>query len=50
MNIFSPTAYPELNNVLQRLTSSQKAVLEADRLGIYLQGSFAVGDLISTAM
>lgn len=43
MNDFTPTTYPELNDVLQELISRLKAILEEEFLGAYLQGSFAVG-------
>jgi len=44
MNDFTPSTYPELNDVLQELISSLKAILEEEFLGAYLQGSFALGD------
>ena len=44
MNDFSPTTYPKLNDVLQELITSLKAILEEEFLGAYLQGSFALGD------
>lgn len=40
----APTPYPGLNQVLQELVSRVKAVLGGRLIGIYLQGSFAVGD------
>ena len=39
-----PTPYQELNQVLQELVSSVRGVLGDKLIGIYLQGSFAVGD------
>jgi hypothetical protein len=39
-----PTAYPELNAVLDELVASAKVVLGRAFVGAYLQGSFAVGD------
>jgi hypothetical protein len=39
-----PTLYPALNVVLRDLVDSVKAVLSANFIGAYLQGSFAVGD------
>ncbi len=39
-----PTPYPELNRVLQDLVDSVQAALDANFIGAYLQGSFAVGD------
>jgi hypothetical protein len=44
MNDNYPTAYPELNDVLQELVYSVQGLLEENFLGAYLQGSFAVGD------
>jgi hypothetical protein len=38
-----PTPYPELNAVLRELVGGIKAVLGDVLLGVYLQGSFAVG-------
>jgi len=40
----NPTPYPDLNAVLCELTESIQAILGPDLVGIYLQGSFAVGD------
>ncbi len=39
-----PTPYPELNAVIQELVESQQAILGDELIGVYLQGSFAVGD------
>ena len=39
-----PTPYPDLNAVLRELTENVKAILGPHLVGIYLQGSFAVGD------
>jgi predicted nucleotidyltransferase len=39
-----PTSYPDLNAVLRELTRSIQAILGAELVGVYLQGSFAVGD------
>jgi predicted nucleotidyltransferase len=39
-----PTPYCDLNRVLQELASSLRALLLEDLVGVYLQGSFAVGD------
>ncbi len=46
---FSPstqkfTPYPELNIVLAELINGQKKILKDNLIGIYLQGSFAIGD------
>jgi hypothetical protein len=40
----TPTPYPELNYVLERLVSGIQQVLVTDFVGAYLQGSFAIGD------
>jgi hypothetical protein len=40
---FSPTPYPELNDVLQELVDSIRRILQEDFVGAYLQGSFATG-------
>ena len=40
----NPTPYADLNMVLQELVRSVEAILDANLIGIYLQGSFAVGD------
>src|ERR1041385_6120345 len=40
----SPTPYTELNSVLGVLLDSVRGVLDANFVGAYLQGSFAVGD------
>ena len=39
-----PTVYPELNAVLEHLVSSVRAALGDNFCGVYLQGSFAVGE------
>ena len=39
-----PTPYPELNDVLRQLLEGVQAILQENLLGVYLQGSFAVGD------
>ncbi len=39
-----PTLYPDLNAVLQELVASNRAILDDNFAGMYLQGSFAVGD------
>lgn len=39
-----PTPFPDLNALLGDLTDSARAILGADFVGAYLQGSFAVGD------
>lgn len=44
MNTLSPTPYPELNAALQELVDSAHQILNDDLVGVYLQGSFAVGD------
>jgi predicted nucleotidyltransferase len=44
MDKFTPAKFPELNTVLQELITRLTSLLEADLLGAYLQGSFAVGD------
>jgi len=43
-NKMIPTPYPELNGVLRNLVSSMQAALGSNLIGVYLQGSFAVGD------
>lgn len=40
----NPTPYPDLNTVLQTLVDSIQSILGDNMIGIYLQGSFAVGD------
>ncbi|MCB9451352.1 MAG: DUF4111 domain-containing protein [Anaerolineaceae bacterium] len=40
----NPTPYPELNGVLAELTARVQALLGDKCVGLYLQGSFAVGD------
>jgi Aminoglycoside adenylyltransferase, C-terminal domain/Nucleotidyltransferase domain len=44
MNNILPTPYRVLNTVLQDLVDSVQEVLNANFVGAYLQGSFAVGD------
>lgn len=39
-----PTPYPDLNGVLAELVESIECILADQLVGIYLQGSFAVGD------
>jgi hypothetical protein len=39
-----PTLFPDLNAVLDQLVSGTQAILGANLIGVYLQGSFAVGD------
>ena len=39
-----PTEYAELNDVLAELTDRARAILGANMVGAYLQGSFAIGD------
>jgi hypothetical protein len=39
-----PTAFPDLNAVLDDFVAGVKAILEENFCGAYLQGSFAVGD------
>lgn len=39
-----PTPYPELNTVLEELVKRTKAILGNNFVGMYLQGSFALGD------
>lgn len=39
-----PTSYPELNTVLERYVESVVPALDANMVGVYLAGSFAVGD------
>jgi len=38
------TAYPELDVVLQKFVSGVQQILRDNLIGVYLQGSFAVGD------
>lgn len=40
----TPTPYPDLNSVLHDFATSLQAILGANLVGAYLQGSFAVGD------
>jgi predicted nucleotidyltransferase len=42
--MYSPTPYPELNEVLHDLVDSVRVALGDSFIGAYLQGSFAVGD------
>lgn len=44
MNGLFPTTYTDLNQVLEILVASVKAILKKDFVGAYLQGSFAAGD------
>jgi hypothetical protein len=39
-----PTSFPELNGVLDELVHRMQAVMGTSFVGLYLQGSFAVGD------
>ena len=39
-----PTPIPELNAVLEEMVARIRATLDADFVGAYLQGSFAIGD------
>lgn len=39
-----PTAFPELNGVLEELVAGARLALGDNLVGVYLQGSFAVGD------
>lgn len=40
----APTPFPELNEILDELVDTTRAVLADNFVGAYLQGSFAVGD------
>lgn len=40
----APTPYDELNQILARLVTGAQELLGASLVGVYLQGSFAVGD------
>ena len=40
----NPTAFPELNAVLAQLVAGLRARLGDQLVGVYLQGSFALGD------
>ena len=40
----NPTAFPELNAVLGQLVAGARTALGDNLVGVYLQGSFAVGD------
>jgi predicted nucleotidyltransferase len=42
-NKFAPTTFPELNEGLREFASSAIDILERNFLGVYLQGSFAIG-------
>jgi len=44
MNNNYPTAYPDLNDILEEIVASLQAILGDYFLGAYLQGSFALGD------
>jgi predicted nucleotidyltransferase len=39
-----PTSYPALNDVLDRLVAGVRGALSDNLVGVYLQGSFALGD------
>ncbi len=39
-----PTPYPELNQVLDQFVAQLSTILIEDLVGVYLQGSFALGD------
>ena len=39
-----PTPYSDLNDVLRELLAGAREALGANFCGLYLQGSFAVGD------
>ena len=39
-----PTPFPELNGVLEELATGARLALGDNLVGVYLQGSFAVGD------
>ncbi len=43
MNVDVPTAYPDLNGVLDELVRSVRKIVGDDFVGAYLQGSFATG-------
>ena len=43
-NPAAPTPYPELNDVLHLMAASMQETLGENFTGVYLQGSFAVGD------
>ncbi|MGE0599966.1 MAG: aminoglycoside adenylyltransferase domain-containing protein [Dehalococcoidia bacterium] len=40
----TPTRFPELNTVLEHLVTGLREVLGPNLIGVYLQGSFALGD------
>lgn len=40
----TPTRFPELNDLLTELASGVRAILSANLVGVYLTGSFALGD------
>ena len=44
MQPIQPTPISDLNAVLQELVTSSQAILGANLVGVYLQGSFAMGD------
>ncbi len=44
MNESNPTPYPDLHEVLRSMVSSMQGVLGDKLIGVYLQGSFAIGD------
>jgi hypothetical protein len=39
-----PTSFPELNDLLAAFVGRVRAILETDLIGVYLTGSFALGD------
>jgi predicted nucleotidyltransferase len=41
---FNPTIYPDVNAILQRLLAETQSVLDSYFVGLYLQGSLALGD------
>jgi len=43
-NPAAPTPFPELNDVLRLMAASMQEILGENFTGVYLQGSFAVGD------
>ncbi len=43
-SVRSPTQYPDLNDILAELTEHVEGIFGEDLVGVYLQGSFAVGD------
>ena len=44
MKTENPTPFEDLNNVLKELTKSVQAILGDNLVGLYLQGSFGMGD------